>query len=132
MNGACRAFNHADRVSAVQAGVGNHVLAMHRAVSNESRIVVVCCGTGSYAVVAPSTAIEVDNHRRRATDVPTINQKVEQVIGNWRNRRCRDSSRWCGPCRRGRSAFQRTLLQQQFFSQSRWDDDDIQITDRGQ
>ena len=77
MNRARRAFDHADRVRAVQAGVRDHVLAVNRTVSNETRIVVVCRRAGSHAVVTARAAIEVDDHRRGAADVPAINQKVE-------------------------------------------------------
>ena len=68
VDGAGRAPNHANRIDAMHARVGDHVVFECPAVADETRIVVMALGAGLDAGVAAHAAVEVDKHGRGAHD----------------------------------------------------------------
>lgn len=79
VDGAGRAADHAHRVDAVHARIGDHKPAVTLAVADEARIAVVRRGARAHALIAAHTAIVVDDHGRRPVDETVLDQELEQV-----------------------------------------------------
>lgn len=80
VNRGRRAFDHANRVEAVQTRVRDHVPAGRRSMPDKPRIAVVRGCAGPYAIVAARAAIQVDDHRGRALHIVAIHQKIQEVF----------------------------------------------------
>ena len=80
VNSSGGASDHADRVSAVHTGVGNHVTAELPSLSDKARVIVVCRGAGTDTVIAPGAAIKVYNHRCRSVDETVFDQQFHDKI----------------------------------------------------
>ena len=79
VNRAGRAANHANRVRAMHAGIGDHDVPVDRAVAQETRIVVVRGRAGAHAIVATRATIQINHHRRRAVEKAILRQKLHHV-----------------------------------------------------
>ena len=78
--GSCRAADHAHRIQAMHARIGDHPIVVLLSVSNESRVVVVRRRTGSNTIIASGTSLQIDHHGLSAVDEPLLNQKLQQTL----------------------------------------------------
>ncbi len=76
-NRASGAANHADRIDAMQTGIGDHDVILRRPLPNESWVAVVCGRTGPHTIVAARATIEIDQHRLGAVQEAMIGEEVE-------------------------------------------------------
>lgn len=74
-----RAADHAHRVDAMHARIGDHHLVVRWTLANEAWIVVVRCGTCSYAVIAARAALQINEHRLCAVQEAMICKEIEQA-----------------------------------------------------
>ena len=79
MDGSGGALNHADRIRAMHAGIGNHELIVDRPMSEKTGIIIVRGGTGSDTIIAPCATIQVDHHGGCAIDESTFDKKLQQT-----------------------------------------------------
>ena len=82
---ARRTTNHAHRIDAVHAGIGDHELVVFGTLANKTGVVVVCGGTGANTIVAARAAIEIDQHRFGAIEKAMVGEEVEcaGINGRW-------------------------------------------------
>ena len=78
MDGSGGTADHADRVHAVHARVGDHVMIMLNTVANEAWIIVVRASASTNAVVAPCASVLIDDHRGGTVDVAVFDQEFDQ------------------------------------------------------
>ena len=75
---AGRTTNHANWINAMHASSSHHPLVVLRPFPQEPWIVVMGRSTRTNTIVTPCAAIEIDEHRLRAVDMPPLNQKLHQ------------------------------------------------------
>ena len=71
-----RTTDHAHRVHAMHASIGNHEIAQLRSVSDESWIVIVGRGASTHAIVATRTTIGIDQHGLRSVHEALVQQEL--------------------------------------------------------
>lgn len=71
-----RAADHTHWIYAVHASIGDHDVIVRPALTDKTRVIVVCCGTSPHAVVAPRAAIEIYEHGLGAVEEPVVGQKI--------------------------------------------------------
>ena len=76
-------LNHAHGIEAVHTGLGHHVAALGRSVTEETRVVVVGGGAGADAIVAARATVQVDEHGGCAVDDPLLDQEFKQIRGDF-------------------------------------------------
>ena len=80
MDGTRRTTDHAYRVYTVHTGIGYHMVADLRTMSNKARIVFVGGSAGAHTIIAPSAAVKVDYHGLRAVYKALFNEKFQHVL----------------------------------------------------
>ena len=140
MDGAGGTADHADRVGAMHAGIGHHVVVEGSAVADEARIIAVALGTGLDAGVATHAAVEVDDHGGGPLDDAVLDQDFQRVGIDFRCLLAQSRQRRMAPLGRDRgiapAPFDRfrqegfgKLGQNIFFDDGRRHTQDVGVTD---
>ena len=79
MNSTGGAANHTNRVHAVHAGIGHHVMVVSTTVAVKTRVVVMGSGASCNTFVTTDAAVHINQHGRRAVYVPILHEEFQHA-----------------------------------------------------